>query len=415
MSVATIETKSLPKVDWPMSYAVKAGDWVFTSAMLPLDGSAAVVGKAVGRADIGEQTLQSLKNLDTALSAFDIDRSHVAKTKTYLSDLRHQAGVDAAFQSNWGQVSHARSTIGSILPIPDIALQIEATACFSEKAKPLVPARAVMPAGPYAPGGATAGNFFFSNGHASIDAKGELVARGDIRGQVEMALDNLGACLKAADMDYSDVIKVNCTVPSWYGFMRYNEIYTKYFREPFPARATIQGRLSNEATLVEFEAVAAKGREKLTVESVVTGIGHLSVKKRTDTLYVPGLPGAMAPHSHAVRVDDVVYICGQIAYDDKGLMHGWSDIRAQTVKTMENHVLTMEALGASMDDIVKTNISITEESMIDGFCEEYSKYFSGPYPAMTIAVAGLAQDCMALEVEAVAVMGSAKKKICLVR
>jgi 2-iminobutanoate/2-iminopropanoate deaminase len=415
MAIEKIESKELPKIDWPMSHAVKAGDWLFTSAMLPLNSSATVVGKTPGRADVDEQFAQCLRNLDHTLSAFKVDRSHVTKTKTYLADVRHRGRIDTSLQKTWGGTFPARSCIGSVLPMTDIIMQMEATAHISQKAKAVTPTKPVAPSGPNSAGGTTAGGFFFSNGHPSLNAKAELIARGDIRGQVEQALDNLGECLKSAEMDFSDVIKVNCTVPSWYGFMRYNEIYLKYFREPFPARATIQGRLSNEATLLEFEAVAAKGDKKVTVESVATGIGHFSVKKRSDTIYVSGLPGAMAPHSHAVRVDDVVYICGQIAYDNTGLMVGWSDIKAQTIKTMQNHLLTMEALGASMDDIVKTNISITEESMIPVFAEEYARFLKPPYPAMTIAVAGLAQDCMVLEIEAIAVIGAANKKTCLVR
>lgn len=414
MSENRIVSKSLPKSQWPSSHAVKAGDWIFTSAMLPLDSSGTVAGKTTGRADIEAQTEQCLNNLSNSLSELGAPRSNVAKIKTYLADVRSKPRVDAAVAKSWSKPYPARSTIGSVMPVTDIALQMEATACVSSAAKEVRPAKPGGPAWVHAAGGSTAGNFFFSNGHASLGESGELIARGDIRGQVEQALDNLGEGLRSAGMDYSDIIKVNCTVPSWYGFMRYNEIYTKYFREPFPARATIQGRLCNEATLLEFEAVAAKGKEKVTIESVVTGIGHLSVKKRTDTIYVPGLPGAMAPHSHAVRVDDVTYICGQIPYEESGLMVGWGDIRAQTVKTMENHILTMQALGGTVDDFVKTNVTVTEESMVPTFLEEYAKYFKAPYPAMTIAVAGLAQDCMALEIEAVAIVGASKSKICLV-
>lgn len=402
MAAKTIVSKKLPKTDWPMSQAVKAGDWIFTSAMHPFTADGAVAGKTVGKADIEAQTEQCLQNLDAALEEFGVSRENVAKVKTYLADVRSRQKVDSVFSSKWGKSQSARSTIGGVMPVTDIGLQLEATAHAAGVAKEVKH------------GGATAGNFFFSKGHPSLDEKGELVARGDIRGQVEQSLENLGASLKAAGMDYSDVIKMNCTVPAWYGFMRYNEIYTKFFQEPFPARATIQGRLCNEATLLEFEAVAAKGNKKVTIESVVTGIGHLSLKKREDTIYVPGLPGAMAPHSHAVQVDDVTYICGQIPYEESGLMIGWSDIRAQTIKTMENHILTMKSIGGTVDDFVKTNVSITEESMIPAFLEEYRKYFKDPYPAMTIHVGGLAQDCMSLEIEAVAVVGAAQNKVSVI-
>ena len=394
-----------------MSHAAKAGDWIFTSAMLPKDSSGAVVGSRAGRVDVGAQTAQCLANLDLVLGEFEVSRANVAKTKTYLSDVRTKTEVDAVFVDNWKKPIPARSTIGNYLPFSEIALQIEATAHAKFAASEVL---SVNPAGIHAAGGAKAGNFFFSNGHASLGAGGELVARGDIRGQVEQALDNLGEALRAVDMDYSDVIKMNCTAPAWWGFSRYNEIYARYFEEPFPARATIQGRLCNEATLVEFEAVAAKGREKVTIESIVTGSGHFSNKKRADTIYVPGLPAAMAPHSHAVRVDDMIYICGQIPYEESGLMIGWSDIRAQTVKTMENHVMTMAAFGGTVDDFVKTNVTVTEESMIPVFLEEYAKFFKAPFPAMTIAIGGLAQDCMVLEIEAVAAVGASKSKVCVV-
>ncbi len=414
MPAKTITSKNLPKTDWPSSHAVKAGDWVFAAAAHPFDASGRIAGDTPGRADIEAQTAQCLANLENALAEFGASRKNVAKTKTYLRDVRSRREVDAAVEKFWGAPYPARSTIGSVMPVVDIALQVEATAYLPSHAKEVVPAAPAGPNGVHAKGGTVAGNFYFSNGSPSLDAEGMLVSRGDIRGQVEQALENIGQGLRAAGMDYSDVVKVNSTVPAWYGFMRYNEIYSKYFREPFPARATIQGRLCNEATLLEFEVVAAKGKEKVTVESTVGGIGHFSIQKRSDTLYVPGLPAAMAPHSHAVRVDDVIYVCGQIPYEESGLMVGWGDIRAQTIKTMENHVLTMQALGGSVDDFVKTNVTVTEESMIPVFLEEYAKYFKAPYPAMTIAVAGLAQDCMALEIEAVAVVGASKEKICVV-
>lgn len=414
MLAQTIKSKKLPKTDWPTSHAVKAGDWIFTSAMHPMDSEGTIVGATIGRVDVGAQTAQCLANLDLVLGEFGISRANVAKIRTYLSDVRAKKEVDAVLASNWKKPLPATATIGKYLPFSDIALQVEATAHAKSPASEVVPARRAGPEGIHAAGGTTAGNFFFSNGHPSLDANGKLVARGDIRGQVEQSLDNLGEALRAAGMDYSDVIKMNCTAAAWWGFSRYNEIYAKFFKEPFPARATIQGRLCNEAALVEYEAVAAKGKEKVTIESVVTGSSHFSNKKRADTIYVPGLPAAMAPHSHAVRVDEVIYLCGQIPYEESGLMVGWSDIRAQTIKTMENHVVTMAAIGSTVDDFVKTNVTVTEESMIPIFIEEYAKFFKAPFPAMTIAIGGLAQDCMVLEIEAVAIVGASKNKVCVV-
>ncbi len=81
---------------------------------------------------------------------------------------------------------------------------------------------------------------------------------------------------------------------------------------------------------------------------------------------------------------------------------------------MENIRLGMEALGGTMDDIVKTNVSITDYRMIPAFNEEYVKYFSPPYPARTTVLTGTAQDQMVLEIEPIAVLGASQSATVLV-
>ena len=143
----------------------------------------------------------------------------------------------------------------------------------------------------------------------------------------------------------------------------------------------------------------------------MAGAAHFALKRRDDTAYVTELPGALAPHSHAVQVGDLVYLCGEIGYDASGRLVGPGDIRAQTRKTMENLALCMKALGGTMDDIVKTNVSITDYRMFDAFNEEYARFFSPPYPARTTVVAGLAQERMVVEIEAIAVLGASRDAV----
>jgi 2-iminobutanoate/2-iminopropanoate deaminase len=226
-------------------------------------------------------------------------------------------------------------------------------------------------------------------------------------------MDNLGRALAAAGFDYRDVVRIHNAVPAWFGFDRYNEIYQKYFREPFSVRATIQGVPEHVAALVQFEAIAAKGQRR-TVESEEGGVAHFTVKRDKDTIYLPELPAALAPHSHAVQVGKIVYLCGEVGYDNTGRLVKRSDIRAQTRKTMENLALCMEAVGGDVRDIVKTNVSLTDPRMIDDFFEEYSKFFDEPYPAMNLTIAGLAQDCMVIEVEAVGVLGASANSLAVI-
>lgn len=81
---------------------------------------------------------------------------------------------------------------------------------------------------------------------------------------------------------------------------------------------------------------------------------------------------------------------------------------------MENLKLCVEALGGNMDDFVKTNVSINDYRLIPAFEEEYANFFSAPYPARNIVVAGLAQDQMVIEIEAIAVLGASKSAKVLV-
>jgi len=398
MAKKILVCEELRKIDGPYSYGVLAGEWAFTSGMLPFDGQGRVAGSSSGIADAAAQVEKSLSDLVRVFEVLGLSSAHVAKLKSYLSDVRHkdicQQGIRSRFSSN----APAQSYVGAFLPDVNAVVQIEGVATSGGSLK------AISGKGS---GGMVANKFAFSNFQEPAGEDGKLIGTGNLRAQVEYNLDRIGEFLAEAGLGFEDVIKVNGTVPAWYGFNRYTETFGKYFTEPFPARATVEGKLATQSALIGFEVVAAKDENRLTVESEVTASGHFALKKREDTIYVPELPAAMAPHSHAVKIGDVVYICGQIPYEPSGLMVGWGDIREQTRKTMENLKYTIEAVGGQMNDIVKTNVSLTDPQMAPEFYEEYAKYFSAPYPAMTLVGAVLAQDSMVVEVEAIAVLGAA--------
>lgn len=410
MARTVIASDKLPPLRIPLSYGVKAGGWVFTAGMLGLDPAGSLAGTSPGRPDVEAQTRQTLQNLTTVLEALGTSPDRVAKVKGYITDFRYFDRYNATYREFFTPPYPARATVGAALARENAVIEVEAIATVSgtprEVRSPELPASDL----PLAQGGTRVGDFLFVSGQLARDGKGQLVGRGDMRIQAEQALDNVGAVLEAAGFGFSDVIKINGTVPDWYSFGRYNEIFTKYFAEPYEARATIQGSLALEGMLIEIEAVAARGPKRV-VESEVAGIGHFALKRRQDTIYVPELPGALAPHSHAVQAGDVVYLCGEVGYDASGRLVGPGDVRAQTRKTLENLALCMKALGGTMDDIVKTNVSITDSRMFPAFNEEYRAFFTPPYPARTTVVAGLAQERMVIEVEAIAVLGASQSAV----
>jgi 2-iminobutanoate/2-iminopropanoate deaminase len=123
--------------------------------------------------------------------------------------------------------------------------------------EPIQTSGAPNPIGPYSQAIAVEG-LLFCSGQGPIDpATGQLVEGGVVE-QTEQTLRNLGAILAAAGLGYGDVAKTTCYLRDMDDFKAFNEVYARYFREPFPARTTIQaGRLPLDID-IEVEAIAVR-------------------------------------------------------------------------------------------------------------------------------------------------------------
>ena len=91
-----------------------------------------------------------------------------------------------------------------------------------------------------------------------IDPKtGELVNR-DIISQTTQSFNNIKAILKEANMDMSDIVKVNVSLANINDFAEMNKVYETFFISNFPARAALEVSKLPKDALVEIEAVAYK-------------------------------------------------------------------------------------------------------------------------------------------------------------
>ncbi|MGC3988416.1 MAG: RidA family protein [Chthoniobacteraceae bacterium] len=111
--------------------------------------------------------------------------------------------------------------------------------------------------GPYSQAVAV-GNLLFCAGQIPLDpATGELVP-GDTAAQAERVLKNIQGVLAANDMTFSDVVKTTVFLVDLADFGKMNEVYGRYFSEPFPARSTIQVAALPKGSSVEIEVTAAR-------------------------------------------------------------------------------------------------------------------------------------------------------------
>jgi 2-iminobutanoate/2-iminopropanoate deaminase len=112
--------------------------------------------------------------------------------------------------------------------------------------------------GPYSPAvKSEAASHLFVSGQIGIDpGTGEFVS-GGVADQAEQCLKNLLALVGEAGGSQASVVKVNIYLNAMTDFAAVNEVYARYFEEPYPARACIGGCELPKEALVEIEAIAA--------------------------------------------------------------------------------------------------------------------------------------------------------------
>ena len=111
--------------------------------------------------------------------------------------------------------------------------------------------------GPYSQAVEVNGLVFIS-GQIPINPQTSSVVEGGIKEQAEQVLKNIGAILKEAGLDYSNVVKSTCLLSDMDNFTAMNEIYAKYFTSEMPARAAYGVVKLPLGVLVEIECIAAR-------------------------------------------------------------------------------------------------------------------------------------------------------------
>ena len=110
--------------------------------------------------------------------------------------------------------------------------------------------------GPYSQG-VVSGRFVFVSGQIPLDpATGQLSA-GDIKVQTELVIKNIQSVLRSQGFDLSHVVKTTVFLKNLGDFQAMNEVYGRFFKEPFPARSTIQVSELPKGVPVEIEAIAS--------------------------------------------------------------------------------------------------------------------------------------------------------------
>ena len=92
-------------------------------------------------------------------------------------------------------------------------------------------------------------------------------------------------------------------------------------------------------------------------------------------------PAAIGTYSQAVKVNNTVYLSGQIPLNPETMELVSEDIAAQITQVFDNLTAVCEAAGGDLSSIVKLNIFLTDLSHFPVVNEIMGQYFQEPYPA----------------------------------
>ena len=106
-------------------------------------------------------------------------------------------------------------------------------------------------------------------------------------------------------------------------------------------------------------------------------------------------------YSRAVKVGTRIYVTGTTATGENSEIVGIGDAYAQAVQTIKNIEKALKALGASLENVVRTRMFVTDISRWEEYGRAHGEFFREIMPATTmVEVSKLIDPNMLIEIEA---------------
>ena len=100
------------------------------------------------------------------------------------------------------------------------------------------------------------GEMLFASGQLGIDPVTGNFVPGGVKEQTEQIFKNIEAVLSAAGFSSGQVVKTTVFLADMADFAAMNEVYSTFFKEPYPARSAVAVKTLPKNGLVEIEIIA---------------------------------------------------------------------------------------------------------------------------------------------------------------
>ena len=339
------------------SPAVDAGDYVYISGQGPRrsDGSLP--------ASFQEQVGQTLENIKTIVAAAGLTMDNVVYTQVYLEDISKYEQMNSVFLEYFPNTPPARAVLG-VARVPDPPIEISAVAVRNLAGRRAIYAPKYKP-GSVSPGILTHDRLFISSMPGSDPETGKIPD--DPRAQVDLALDRMQAVVKAAGLDFANMVFVNPYLTAGIPHRVMNERYARRFEfGNTPARATIEASSLPGGAQIEYTGIAVR---------------DLHQRQAVRPKNMPPSPTA----SPCVFAGDTLYCSAKDGFipGPHGGIYA-TTTQHQLRQTMRNLLDNLEEADMNFDQVVASTIYLDDLSDQLPFQEVYTQYFGKFLPSASL-------------------------------
>ena len=352
----------------PYSGAVKAGGLIYLSGTLAQDDKGALADDG----DVAAQTRRIIERMRDVLAAADSSLEQVVACTVYLRQASDFAVMNDAYRTFWPKDPPTRTTVITDLLIgADVEISMIAVPKGAERTV-IHPSDWIKAPNPYSYAIRT-GDTVFLSGLVPRNGRDNSTVAGDITVQTRAVMENAGQLLKAAGLDYSNIVSGRVYLPDASTFQQMNEVYRGYFKSNPPARATVKAGLAGSQYAVEMTFIASSAPR----EAIGPGANLSAAIKSGKRLYLSGVLGNTTENA--------------------------GDATAQTRETFARIRKTLDATGYTPADVVDGLVYLTDLGQFAQMNNEYRTFFGKEFPARATVGTGLVAPGAVVEIMLTAV------------